>query len=99
MKQFLYRFAAWGLLMGLTGPAQAQYMYTTLDVPGSTGTGASGINTSGQVVGWYNDAGGIEHGFLLDVDGNYTTLDAPGAIQTEARGINDAGQVVGLYRD
>jgi uncharacterized membrane protein len=37
--------------------------YTTLDVPGSTGTTASGINGSGQIVGWYDDAAG-RHGFL-----------------------------------
>jgi probable HAF family extracellular repeat protein len=61
-------------------------------VPGSTFTGARGINTSGQIVGWYGDARGIEHGFLLDVDGGYTTLDPPGAIQTEVNGVNDSGQ-------
>jgi PEP-CTERM motif len=37
--------------------------YTTLDVPGSTWTWATGINASGQIVGMYRDAGG-QHGFL-----------------------------------
>jgi hypothetical protein len=40
-----------------------QGSYTTLDVPGSIETGANGINASGQIVGWYRDAGGT-HGFL-----------------------------------
>jgi hypothetical protein len=38
--------------------------YTTLDVPGSFsndgivgGFSANGINVSGQIVGWYHDAG------------------------------------------
>jgi uncharacterized membrane protein len=37
--------------------------YTTLDVPGSAGTRAYGINASGQIVGAYLDGGG-RHGFL-----------------------------------
>ena len=42
---------------------------------GSTYTFANGINDSGQIVGEYYDAGGTQHGFLLD-NGIYTTLDA-----------------------
>jgi probable HAF family extracellular repeat protein len=70
---------------------------TTLDVPGSSATWANGINASGQIVGWFDDAAG-EHGFLLS-GGNYTTLDVPGATATEAYGINASGQIVGAYRD
>jgi probable HAF family extracellular repeat protein len=67
--------------------------YTTLDLPGSYGTSANGINTSGQIVGDYGDTAG-HHGFLLD-QGSYITLDVPGAIWTYAQGINDSGQIVG----
>jgi uncharacterized membrane protein len=49
-------------------------------------------------VGWYSDAGGKGHGFLLD-QGNYTTLDVPGATDTHANGINASGQIVGWYSD
>jgi probable HAF family extracellular repeat protein len=70
--------------------------YTTLDVPGSGFTYATGINASGQVVGFYFDAGGIGHGFLFD-HASYTTLDVPGSTSTEAYGINDSGQIVGSY--
>jgi probable HAF family extracellular repeat protein len=38
--------------------------YTTIDVPDSTFTSANGINASGQIVGFYYDAGGGRHGFL-----------------------------------
>ena len=37
------------------------------------GTIANGINDSGQIVGYYNDATG-QHGFL-DIDGAFTTID------------------------
>jgi len=99
MNQLLCGFAAWGLGVGLTGPAQAQYMYTRLDVPGANYTEAIGINNTGQIVGRYDDADGTPHGFLRDVDGSFTTLDVPGARFTFAIGINDAGQIVGLYLD
>jgi uncharacterized membrane protein len=72
--------------------------YTTLDVPGSTGTEAHGINSSGQIVGKYYDSAGHAHGFLLD-QGNYTTLDVPGSDSTEVHGINSSGQIVGYYAD
>jgi uncharacterized membrane protein len=50
----------------------------------------SGINDSGQIVGW-SDPGG---GFLLD-HGSYTTLDVPDSKGTYAYGINASGQIVG----
>ena len=74
------------------------YLFTSLDVPGATRTEARGINDSGQVVGFYDDASGISHGYLKDSVG-YTTLDATslGATNTFSWGINDAGQIVGSY--
>ena len=99
MQRFLCGLMVLGLLMGVTGQATAQptYNFTTLDVPGSTDTWASGINDSGQIVGGYFGADGT-HGFLLD-QGSYTTLDVPGARYTWATGINASGQIVGGYSD
>jgi probable HAF family extracellular repeat protein len=74
-----------------------QGSYTTLDVPGSTYTWATGINTAGQIVGFYEGAGGY-HGFLFD-QGSYTTLDVHGPTLAIANGINDSGQIIGSYRD
>src|SRR5262249_20649507 len=61
--------------------------YTTLDVFQTT---PQGINASGQIVGWYSGADGLQ-GFLLD-NGRYRRLAPPGSIQGQAYGINTSGQ-------
>jgi probable HAF family extracellular repeat protein len=105
--RFFCGLMALGLLLGLAEDVKAQptYVFTTLDVPGSSLglpiTVANGINASGQIVGWYVDY--VDplyhaHGFLFD-QGSYTTLDMPGSTWTEVHGINDAGQIVGYYQD
>lgn len=72
------------------------YTYTTLDDPLATGgTFAFGINATGQVVGYYQNASG-SHGFLY-AGGTYTTLDYPSSNGTLAYGINDSGQIIGFY--
>jgi uncharacterized membrane protein len=70
-------------------------VFTTIDVPGASGTAAYGINGAGRIVGTYADSSG-GHGFL-DVGGVFTTIDVPGASGTGARGINGAGQIVGAF--
>jgi uncharacterized membrane protein len=71
--------------------------YTRLpDVPGSLATAPLGFNNRGQVVGFYSDADGAVHGFLLD-EGHFTTLDVPGFATTMAWAINDKGQIVGGF--
>jgi probable HAF family extracellular repeat protein len=69
------------------------YSFVTLDPPGSILTQARGVNAAGQVVGYFEDVGGI-HGFLFTGAG-FTVLDRPGYIYTAAYGINGNGQVVG----
>src|SRR6516225_4456511 len=76
------------------------YVYTTLNAPaGTNGTGAHGINDSGQIVGTYQNATG-KHGFL-ESGGTYITLDDPYATlgTTNASDINDAGQIVGSFQN
>jgi probable HAF family extracellular repeat protein len=51
---------------------------TALDVPGAVNTRAYAINNRGEVVGQYDDANLVSHGFLLRHN-VYTTLDFPGA--------------------
>jgi len=70
--------------------------FSTLDFPGATGTQARGINNAGQVVGFYYDASGEQHGFLKDSSG-YTTIDYPGAVTVNLYGINNNGQILGVY--
>jgi uncharacterized membrane protein len=80
--------------------------YTTFAVPGAVLTTIFRLNSRGQMVGTYVDAGGgtpggFTHGFLLE-DGVFTTIDVPGPagpLDTEILGINNQGQMVGTYRD
>jgi probable HAF family extracellular repeat protein len=71
------------------GPSFGEHHNSTL---------ATGINASGQIVGYYLDVFNVVHGFLLD-NGSYTMLDVPGSTGTWAYGINDSGQIVGYYYD
>jgi len=85
--------------------------FTTIDDPNvgaSGGTYLTGINDSGEVVGYYIDSGGMHHGFtaMPTSDGVYeanafTDINDPNAgnFGTYATGINDAGEVVGYYYD
>jgi uncharacterized membrane protein len=80
--------------------------FTTIDAPGASfpppptsgGTGASGINPQGDIVGSYNDSSGNIHGFLLR-KGTFTVIDAPGSNFTGPSAINPRGDIVGLYFD
>ena len=57
--------------------------YSFFTVPGAarTGTLANGVNNTGQVVGYFQDASGVYHGFLKDGE-DFTTIDAPDASAT-----------------
>src|SRR5205807_1630691 len=87
--------------LGQTGtgsnPLSNPYAFTTIDVPGATGTTASGINGTGQIVGTFVDTGGVSHGFLRDAGGTFYAIDVPGAPSTTASGINSTGQIVGTF--
>jgi probable HAF family extracellular repeat protein len=69
---------------------------------GDFGTHALGINSSDQIVGWYYDGSGEQHGFLRNftgygVRGDYISFDPPSSVNTIAEGINDSGEIVGYY--
>ncbi len=81
----------------LVSPIGQAFTFTTIDVPGSTGTSAAGINPSGQIVGQFSDSKGDGHGFLRDTDGSFTTIDMPGSSGTGASGINSSGQIAGGF--
>src|SRR6266852_3685135 len=88
---------AMSLVFEMTGSARADYAFSTLDVPGAISTYPSGINSVGQIVGFYTDGAG-SHGFLLS-DEEYTSLDVRDGDETYAYGINNVGQIVGSYYD
>ena len=66
---------------------------------GTNGTVVEGINARGQVVGYYVDSAGVDHGFIY-FHGQFKTLDDPlGAQGTIVEGINDSAKIVGVYYD
>lgn len=66
----------------------------------NTGYAARGINNEGDIVGWYYDAGGVQHGFLL-VGGTAQQLDPPEAnlAANALEGINNKGTITGFWTD
>src|SRR5207249_1943198 len=89
---------AFAITLLVTASNVFAFTFTTIDVPGATGTGAARSNAVGQIVGGYTDASGMGHGFLLN-NGTFITIDFPGAVGTTTFGINAAGQIVGSYRE
>src|SRR5437773_299056 len=75
-------------------PTVAQGTYTQIDVPGASFTSCQGVDTAGDIVGFYG-ASDNEYGFLFS-GGSYITIAYPGATGTQLTGINDMGQIVGL---
>ena len=83
------------VLLATTVPlARAQGTYKPFDVPGAVTTEAFGINTAGDIVGFYVDTNFIFHGFLFS-GGTYTTIDYTDGTTAYLFGINDLSQIVG----
>jgi probable HAF family extracellular repeat protein len=69
---------------------------TGIELPDERYAQAWGINSLGQIVGFYEDRNFNQHGFLLD-GSTFTKLDNPLGVTTSANGINDKGDIVGYY--
>jgi uncharacterized membrane protein len=65
---------------------------------GAQNNQAVGINNAGTVAGFFQDASGVFHGYLI-TGTTETTLNFPGAMDTQAFGVNNKGEVVGIYID
>ncbi len=82
-----------------------QMTFTAFDPPGSANTHPTAMNASGTIVGYYQDANSVEHGFVRTREGYIQTYDAPGTdtssgafvIDTLIKGINDSGEITGNY--
>lgn len=73
----------------------------TFRFPGAIRTYPSGINDSGEIVGYYQGTEAAYHGFIYR-DGIFTTFDlpfAPSFLGTQTADINNAGQIVGDFAD
>jgi probable HAF family extracellular repeat protein len=77
----------------------AQGIYQILNVPNSTVSIATAINTSGLIVGTYQDVAGSTHGFATSDGSTFNNVDFPGAAGTQVIDVNDAGDVAGEYTD
>lgn len=90
-----------GVVLGvaLLAPAGARGgQFVTIDCPGSTDTGAAGINTAGEIVGSCT-IDGYDMAFLRLPNGVIHVLSIPNAAWSEAADINDSGVVAGAYYD
>ncbi len=94
--QHRFGFRAWSLMVLLACAAGAESRFTLIDYPGASSTMAWGINSRGDIVGYYTGADNNSHGFLLN-GGHYTPIDYPGAAVTLVEGINPQGDVVGEF--
>jgi probable HAF family extracellular repeat protein len=96
MRQLTKMIVLW-LSLGSVLSA-TDFRYVRIDFPNSTLTFARGINARGDIVGQFQDANGVFHGFLLR-KGVFSTIDFPDASRTGARGINARGDIVGGFSD
>ncbi|HZU30855.1 MAG TPA: hypothetical protein VFB79_07050, partial [Candidatus Angelobacter sp.] len=83
----------------IPAPRLAPLSYANIDLPGLPITEASNINDAGQIVGLFQDASGVQHGYVTEKKGGFTTIDFPGATSTAVEGINNRGDIVGSYTD
>lgn len=73
------------------------YVFTTLDYSGATGTAALGVDGHGDIVGYFVDSSGTQHGYE-DNNGNLITIDFGPIVDTIAyNGISKSGIIVGDY--
>ena len=66
----------------------------------NTGVAGRGINNDGDIVGWYYDSSGVQHGFLMS-GGVATTLDPneSNLASNVLEAINDKGVITGQWTD
>lgn len=82
------------LIYAQTKPKTLNLTFTEIDVPGAVNTVVEGINSSGQMVGYYyNDGGYATTAFELN-SGTFTFFNYPNAYSV-AIGINEAGLISG----
>jgi hypothetical protein len=75
--------------------------FEALDPTGVLGmyeSAANQISNRGDITGWYSDAPGVRHGYVL-CDGVVHTVDYPGSTYTQVNGVSDTGVVFGHFRD
>ncbi len=82
----------------LHGSVCAADAISTIDYPDAVFTIANGINSQGDIVGWYTDVAGKTHGFFFGRHG-FVSIDYPQATYTDTWAVNPAGDMAGSYLD
>jgi uncharacterized membrane protein len=72
--------------------------FTSLTVPGASGTTAVAINDSGTIAGDWFDSANNTHAYVRSPDGSFKTFDFPGAVLTSVQSVNDFGAVLGYFQ-
>jgi hypothetical protein len=85
-----------GAGLTLAAPVTGNGIVTSFDFPGASNTQATAITPSGEIVGRYIGADGVQHGFSLS-GGKFHSITFPGATFTDVNWINPRGQIVGGY--
>jgi hypothetical protein len=82
------------------GPSFTSPTFTDINalLPANFNSQATGVNNSGEVVGFYVNAAGNFVAFM-DVGGTITSFEFPGSLSTQALGLNNLGEIVGDYLD
>ncbi len=73
-------------------------VFENFQIPNGVSVQTTGINTAGSTCGFYVDANGVNHGWIV-FGGNFRVLDYPASTGTQALGLNNKGAVVGSYTD
>ncbi len=98
-QQCKHHLLAIGFLLGATTNLLGQGpTISTIDFPGATTTTPWGINTRGDIVGFYVGADKLTHGFLLSGD-QYSTIEFRSGLSGGISGINAQGDISGTYSD
>lgn len=95
-RSIVVAMAAFGMVSPVYGQGVEGFLYSggsfsTINVPGSIWTVASGINSSGQIVGWFSTGSGF-----LDTNGSFSIISFADST-INPWGINSSGKVVGTY--
>src|SRR5258708_12489685 len=89
--------SALGFLLGAASNLLADGgAFTAIDFPGATSTQAWGINSSGDIAGFYVSADKATHAFLKS-RGQFSSIDFPAASFTEANGTSPPADLIVAY--
>jgi hypothetical protein len=93
------------LLVASCQLALGQFKFTAVNISGATETQVRGVNSTGEIVGFYKTTNCVEpsiqfpncdvHGFKI-INGKITKLMVPDSVSTAIMGVNDDGDLVGF---